>query len=194
MRIGSFSSLFRHERGPAARIHSGFTAIELMVVIALLAILAAIAMPQFRDVLNRYKVRRAVEEMRGTLYLARTESIKRGGQVTLRRIASADCAPASGEWSCGWMLFADANENATLDGTDTVLQTSSAPMGVRVEIQQGDSAPESLQADRWGQWNEGPFNFIFRPVDDVSDSLATTLCLLAGGWMYTSHGAHTCDE
>ena len=61
----------------------GFTAIELMVTIGIAAILAALAAPSFTGLMERWRVRQAAEGLQSTLYYARSEAIKRGGNVVM---------------------------------------------------------------------------------------------------------------
>jgi type IV fimbrial biogenesis protein FimT len=61
----------------------GFTLIELMVTVAVAAILAMIALPSFSGLMEKYRVTRATETLAATLYLAKSEAIKRNAPVSL---------------------------------------------------------------------------------------------------------------
>lgn len=61
--------------------HTGFTLVEMMVVIAILAIMAGIAAPAFRDMIAREKLRSAESALSGSLWLARSEAIKRNTSI-----------------------------------------------------------------------------------------------------------------
>ncbi len=61
--------------------HQGFTTIELMMVVAIMAILVALAGPSFAPLIERWRVRDAAESLTSTLYYARSEAIKRGGRI-----------------------------------------------------------------------------------------------------------------
>ena len=77
MLIGSPNAM----QTPALHTASGFTAIELMVVVAIVAILTALAAPSFATMVESWRVRLATEHLQSTLYYARSEAIKRGGRV-----------------------------------------------------------------------------------------------------------------
>lgn len=62
---------------------SGFTLVELMVTIAILAILAAVAVPQFNSFIDRQRLLGGVESVIDQIQLARTEAVKRSGDVVV---------------------------------------------------------------------------------------------------------------
>jgi type IV fimbrial biogenesis protein FimT len=61
----------------------GFTLIELMVVIGVLAILSAVAMPSYRELMDNYRVRQAGEDVISLISSARTGSVKLHRQVNV---------------------------------------------------------------------------------------------------------------
>lgn len=61
----------------------GFSLIELMVAITILAILLALAVPSFQDMIQRNRVRTAAADLSDSLNLARSEAIKRGSSTRL---------------------------------------------------------------------------------------------------------------
>lgn len=81
----------------------GFTLIELMVTVALLAILMSLAAPSFQALLETQRMRAAAFDLMADLTLARNEALKRGdlaNPVTLR--------PTSGDaahWEAGWSVM-----------------------------------------------------------------------------------------
>lgn len=163
----------------------GFTTIELMVVIAIITILAALAAPSFRPLIERWRVRAATEDLQSILYYARSEAIKRGGKIVLKKIASGNgctAADANTQWGCGWTVFIDANDNATQDAGELTLQTSSAPTKLEINLA---SSNGYITVDRWGQLasaGSSSFNFrLFPQGSNATNSAAATLCVAAGG-------------
>ena len=63
--------------------NSGFTLTELMVTIAVIAILASLAVPNFIGWLPNYKLRSGAEDIQSTLQLARITAIKRNATATV---------------------------------------------------------------------------------------------------------------
>ncbi len=76
----------------------GFTLIELMVVIVLVSILLAIAVPSFKEVLARRKLEGAANELSADLQYVRSQSVSRNADVALTTAASGYtiCCDASG--------------------------------------------------------------------------------------------------
>jgi type IV fimbrial biogenesis protein FimT len=66
---------------PSPRTETGFTLIELMTTLALLALLMMFAMPNFSAMLQNMKIRSATESILGGLQTARTEALKRNQTV-----------------------------------------------------------------------------------------------------------------
>ena len=103
-------------------VHRGFTLIEMLVTITVLAIVLGIGLPGLRDfILNNRQVS-AVNEMVASLQYARTEAIARNRTVSLCPSSDgADCSGSS-DWSLGWIIFTDETNFGVKDGTDEVLR------------------------------------------------------------------------
>ncbi|MDW8336141.1 MAG: GspH/FimT family pseudopilin [Tepidimonas sp.] len=63
--------------------HGGVTVIELIVVVAILAVLATVAVPSFRTQMQRSRVEQATVQIQGTLQAARMEAIRRNRSVSV---------------------------------------------------------------------------------------------------------------
>ncbi|MEJ8846911.1 GspH/FimT family pseudopilin [Variovorax rhizosphaerae] len=99
-----------------ARCQRGVTAIELMVVLAVLAILVTVAAPSFIDLTQRNRVATEINGFVGDLQFARAEAIRRGQNVTL--CASTNGTSCGGTtWNNGWLIFNNG------DPPDTTIDT-----------------------------------------------------------------------
>lgn len=81
--------------------HSGFTLVELMVTISILAILLGIGVPSFRATIEGNRITTVANDMVAALQFARSEAVKRGANVTL--CSSSDQRSCSGAWANGWV-------------------------------------------------------------------------------------------
>ncbi|MEP7070442.1 MAG: GspH/FimT family pseudopilin [Usitatibacter sp.] len=77
------------------RAHAGFTLVELMIVLVILATLSALAAPSMSKMIRNQRVKTASFDTFAGLVLARSEAIKRNTSVTLTPVNSSD-------WSGGW--------------------------------------------------------------------------------------------
>lgn len=149
---------------------SGFTAIELMVVVSIVAILAALAAPSFTPLIERWRVRQAAENLTSSLYFARSEAIKRGGGVAL---------DATGGWDQGWKI------THTQNGATTDLQVNVTPSKTAITQSNGKTM---LFIDRWGMISEtnggvpAAMSFPIFPTGKTdTHSSAIRLCVTSGG-------------
>ncbi len=116
---------------------SGFTLLELITAMTVLAILVSIAIPSFANLTRANQIAAASNELVTALTLARSESVKRGIRVSVCASDGAAEPACSGEatWANGWVVFTDDNGGAgAMDPGDEPLQSWRAPAaGVIVE-------------------------------------------------------------
>lgn len=75
---------------------SGLTLIELLVTLAVFALLAVMAAPSFNSMTSNNRLTSQINMLSGNLAFARTEAVKRGATVTLTT------ADNSNNWHVGW--------------------------------------------------------------------------------------------
>jgi len=100
----------------------GFTLVELMVVVAIAAIILGLAVPNFREFIARNRLDGAAHELMATLQFARSEAQRRGAQVTLRLAGTA----GSKDWGSGWAMFVDTDRDGALDVGEEVIRQGMA--------------------------------------------------------------------
>lgn len=103
----------------------GFTLLELLITMAVVAILAAIAVPSFQNMIATQQVRSAASDLVSALNFARSEAVKRNASVTV--------TPAAGGWTDGWTIAAGATTLRVDDGSDGVTLTG-APAATAISF------------------------------------------------------------
>lgn len=189
-------------------IQYGFTAIELMVAVAIVAILAALAAPSFTPLIERWRVRSAAETLTSSLYYSRSEAIKRGGNVIIEKTPnSGNCTSAStnAEWGCGWKVFFDVNGNGTQDACNSGatpnecdLQVIDTPASVEIGL---TASTGKISVDRWGMMSHTgsgtvtptAMAFDLMPKGKtLTDNSSAQLCLSTSGRVARIQGTATC--
>lgn len=161
----------------------GFTAMELLVTIAIAAILMALAAPSFATLIETWRVRQAAEELQATLYFARSEAIKRGGRVAIQKLPNGTngctSAPNNTSWGCGWWVCEDLNGNGKCAAGEPILQRVDAPSRVQVSRTGG---ADSIKLNRWGLVDGAFLGFTILPSQrNSSHPGARGLCMSSGG-------------
>ena len=98
--------------------HGGFTLVELMVTVAVIAILAVVATPSMSAMLNNSRVTAQAEEMVSSLQLARSEAVRRNARVTVCAGANGVCNN-SANWN-QWTVF--GRDNTATPPVDDVIR------------------------------------------------------------------------
>ena len=113
-------SLLRTSSLPMPRSTRGFTVLEVMVTLSLVAILAAIAAPAMIDFVRSNKMSTAARQLDADMALARREAIKRNTRVLMcpRGSVAGKCATATtSAWTQGWLVCYDADFDNDCDDT-----------------------------------------------------------------------------
>jgi type IV fimbrial biogenesis protein FimT len=97
----------------------GFTLIELMVTLAVAAILLTVAIPSFRSTVQNNRATGQANDLLSSLNVARSEAVKRGATVSV--CISSDQAKCTGaSWALGWLIWSDINGDGIVDAAEII--------------------------------------------------------------------------
>jgi len=137
----------------------GFTLLELMILIAVLAILLSVAVPSFLSAIQNSRMTAQANDLITAFQLARSEALKRKRPISV--CSSSDGATCGGDWEDGWIVVLDAENaegaasvseeevlrvwggiggNATIGGADATAFVRYLPNG-QIDIGAGDDPP-----------------------------------------------------
>jgi type IV fimbrial biogenesis protein FimT len=145
------------------RPQRGFTLIELMVTISVLAILVSLAAPSFREMLLRNRTASISNEFTASIARARSEAINRNTCVTFCRstlvpstTTSAAQCDAGTNWTPGWIAFVNATCDATInEPTADTLVLASGPLNSEFTLSSNGTNNDKLMFAGTGQLRAG---------------------------------------
>jgi len=144
---------------------AGFTMIELLVVITIVAILMGIGAPSYKYVTNSNRMSAEVNGLLGDMQLARAEAVKDGMSVTVCSSTDQLTCNGSSDWSGGWIVFTDPSDSGVVDPDRGTLRAQKA-------LHAGDTL-----VDQTGTLSKATFNragllsFTGMPVDGITLTL-----------------------
>ncbi len=104
---------------------SGFTITELMLTIAVTAVILTVGVPSFQGLMERNQLTSNINQIVSSLAFARSEAIKRNLPVAL-------CASSNGEncsgggFETGWIVYVNRNSDGNRDNDEEILWVSEA--------------------------------------------------------------------
>jgi len=91
---------------PRWRLQHGFTLVELVITLAITAILLSVAAPAYQSFIGSTALTTATNDLVAALNMARSEALKRDGAVTLR---AGDADTASDDFADGYCIVPSSN-------------------------------------------------------------------------------------
>jgi type IV fimbrial biogenesis protein FimT len=168
----SFNLSDRNSIRMLVKSRGGFTLIEMLVVIAIMAVLMAIALPDFVRMTRAIQLAHQAKEMAGAIKLSRAEAMRRGQTVVMCRSNAAQSACNTGSpsaaWENGWLVFVDLNGNRLYDSASEqqglIVIKASLPTGMTVTTANGSQIGNYIEFNPAGESagslaNVGTFRF-----------------------------------
>ena len=108
------------------RKHQGWTLVESMVVVAIVAVMVAWGLPSFQAVVQQTRLSAATHDFMTSIALARSEAIKRNARIVMCVAVSDTVCATPGHWNQGWLLFEDVNNDGLLDPAERLIHYQAA--------------------------------------------------------------------
>lgn len=127
----------------------GFTIIELMMTLAVAAVILTLGVPSYQSFLRNARLIEQTNAIVVDLQLARSEALKRRQPIMLCRSANPtagtpSCGGTDNDWSSGWLVFVDANGDGSYSpADDSLLRAREATLNT-VKIKANSTADSSM--------------------------------------------------
>lgn len=151
--------------------NQGFTLIEMMITIAIAALLLTVAVPDFKDFIANNRLSTQMNTFVTALHIARAEAIKRSLAVTVCKSQDGkSCSDSKGEkgFEQGWIIFTDQQKRGEVDDGETIIY-----------INQGVSSGMSLRCingETKALCQDGEKIITFNPDGTSSANMTLRLC------------------
>ena len=134
---------------PPVRPPAGFTLAELLVALAIAAVLIALAGASVGSWIPRYQQRNAAAARAQSLHAARSEALRRNDRVDLCPTLDFVTCDPGGRWESGWMMFVDENRNGRLDPGEPLVRVE-APAGAQITVTGNRPVATYVSYTSWG--------------------------------------------
>ncbi|MCC6532968.1 MAG: GspH/FimT family pseudopilin [Burkholderiales bacterium] len=118
---------YRASAVPAGPGDAGFTLIELMITVAIVAVIITVGVPSLTEFVAMQRVRTAVSDTMADIAFARAEAIKESRPAIMERLAGA-----TGTWKDGWRVCVDIDNSNTCTAAEDRKRTEAFGGRVRV--------------------------------------------------------------
>ncbi len=156
----------------------GFTLLELMVTVAIAALLLTVAVPSFSQMIRGSRTTSHANELLGAMIIGRSEAMKRRQIVSVCARATPATSPETcaigNSWAGGWLVYTDSGTAGLLDGTDELLKVGQPMKSLSA------TATASYASYRYAGEAKTPLTVTLIPSGCTADQ-ALSLNLVASG-------------
>jgi type IV fimbrial biogenesis protein FimT len=170
---------------------NGFTIIELMLTILVMAVALTIGTPSFLSSLQNNRITSQSNAMIGAISYARSEAVKLNDQAVTMCGSSNLTSCNTNNWEQGWIIFADTDRNGNRNGAETILRVGEALTGNNTLRLNGFASAASIRFDSQGSVaNSGTFIF----CDDRDEDFAKAIVMNVSGQTRPAQDENTPED
>ena len=126
-----------HGHGTGIARITAFTVLELLVTLAVATLLLVTGLPSFQQFSQRQQMKAAVNGLQHALLLARNEAVHRNGSVVACPGNATEGCSGDRDWSRGWIVFPDPNDDRQRQAGETLLLEGQLPGEVSIGSSSG---------------------------------------------------------
>ncbi|UJP04832.1 MAG: GspH/FimT family pseudopilin [Nitrosomonas sp.] len=127
----------------------GFTLIELLIAMSILTIMLAVGVPSLSQFTLSSRLNSYSNALMQHLSLARSEAIKRNTRVAICKSSDNTTCASSGDWSQGWIVFVDSDNNANAGSAEPII-TTMPPLAVGYSFSGNSNVSNYISFDEQG--------------------------------------------
>lgn len=111
---------------------NGLTVVELLIILAAIAVVVMISVPGSSVVLEHYRLKAASSDLAASLSLAKEEALMRNSMVKVCPSSNGRFCRNDGNWNHGWLVYSDGNADGTVQEIEFIDAFHSPSPRVRV--------------------------------------------------------------
>ena len=154
----------------------GFTMIELLMTIAIAAILTSLTIPSFRYITNSNRIASELNGLLGDLQLARSQAIRDGRYVTVCQSSDSNTCTNSNDWRGGWIVFSDPTNVGIWDAGEIYIRKQKPFSGTDTFVASNNVSVITFNREGYAVGLAG--NGTLLTLQDTTNNSAWTRCLL----------------